>query len=451
MAQVTELVTKFLFEGNTAPLGRYNKDLTASIKLMAGFVTAGAAAWGAVQAFAHVQLQAVDALGDLSIETGVAVAQIQEMGFAAQLSGSSASALEQSLRGLSSSVGLAANDMGRGKEIFKELGIEVRDSNGQVKNAGVVLEEVRQRMNALNMSMEERRGFASRLGIDATLIQYLSRTDDEMAKLTARARELGTLTQEQAEAASAYNDALDVMSYGMTAIRQKVAVGLAPAMTQLAEGFTDLLAKNQDWIVKGIQVLTEFLGQLMAMIQRLIPFFVTLGVLFVALKIYALGFAGAMALIFSPVVLITAAVVAFLLILDDLIVGFQGGNSVIFAFGKTIKDWLIGNLMDAVEWISKVWQWVVKLTSALAGKVGKFLGLSGDGAQMVLPEKITISQAAGFQGVGGSTTNTDNRKIEQNVTIEVKANDPVAAGNAAADGVQRQLRDANAQLGVGGI
>lgn len=445
MATVTELVTKFAFVGNTAPLAQYNAQLGASIKLLAGFA-AGAYATGiAVAAWATHVLDGVDALGDLSAETNVTVAEIQELGFAAQLSGSSAEALQASLRGLSSTAGLAANDMGRGKEIFKELGINVRDSNGQVKNAADLLDEIRKRMNALNMSMDERRGFATRLGLDASLIQYLSRTDAEMEKLIMRARELGTLTQEQAEAAGAYNDSLDVMRYAMTAIKQQVAVGLAPALTGLAETFTDLVANNKDWIVDGLRAATVFIGDLLAMIGRLLPVLTALGVAFVAAKIYLLGFAGVWAIITSPIVLTTAAIAALIFVVDDLLVAFKGGDSLI---GNFFKQFLGIDLSHVIDQLKAIYEWVVKLTSAAVGKVGQWLGLSGGSSAPL--QTVPIGQNIPLNIPGGGNM-TDNRRVEQQVTINVSSSDPVQAGRAAADGVQRQLKDANAQLGQGGL
>lgn len=445
MATVTELVTKFMFVGNTAPLAQYNAQLGASIKLLTSFAAAAAATGTAIALWATHILEGVDALGDLSAETGETVARIQELSFAAQLSGSSAEALQASLRGLSSTAGLAANGMGRGVEIFKTLGVQVRDANGQVKTSAVLLEEIRQRMNKLNLSLDERRGLASRLGIDASLIQYLSRTDDEMAKLIARARELGTLTQEQAEAAGAYNDSLDVMRYAMTAIKQQIAVGLAPALTGLAETVTNLLAENKDWIVNGIRATTMFIGELLKMIMRILPVLAVLGAAFVAAKLYLMGFAGIMAVIASPIVLTTAAITAMVLVVDDLITAFKGGNSLI---GDFFKQFLGIDLSKVIGQLKAVWEWYQKIVAVAYTKIGRALGFSGDTPKVAL----TTATATGAGGNASSVSgNTDNRKIEQTVNIEVRADDPVAAGRAAADGVQRQLKDANAQLAVGGL
>lgn len=445
MATVTELVTKFMFVGNTAPLAQYNAQLGASIKLIASFAAAAATTGAAIALWATHVLEGVDALGDLSAETRVTVAEIQELGFAAQLSGSSSEALQASLRGLSSTAGLAANGMGRGAEIFKKLGINVRDANGQVKTSAQLLDEIRQRMNALNMSLDERRAFATRLGIDGSLVQYLSRTDAEMAKLIARAKELGTLTQEQAEAAGAYNDSLDVMRYAMTAIKQQIAVGLAPALTGLAETVTDLLADNKDWIVNGIRATTVFIGELLKMLMRLLPVLAVVGAAFVAAKLYLMGFAGIMAVVTSPIVLTTAAIVALILVVDDLIVAFKGGNSLI---GDFFKNFLGIDLSKVIDQLKSVWEWYQKIVAVAYSKIGRALGFGGDKPAVAMSTAVTTGSGGNASSVSGST---DNRKIEQTVNIEVKSNDPVQAGRAAADGVQRQLKDANAQLSVGGL
>lgn len=474
MATVTELVTKFAFAGSTKPLEGYNKNLATSVKLLASFSTAALATGAVIAAWATDILRGVDSLNDLAIETSSTVAQIQEMDFAAQQLGSNAEAMNGTLRGLSVSAGLAAKGMGRGKEVFKELGISVKDANGHVKSATVLLDEIRRKMNALNMSTEERRGLATRLGIDGSLVQYLSQTDSAMQKLIVRARELGTLTQEQAAAAADYNDALDAMEYAMNSVKQQVAVGLAPVMKDLAETVTDLIANNKEWVVKGIKVTMEFITQLLAVLTRVAPVLAVVGVAFAGAKLYMMGWAAIVAAVTSPVVLITAGLTALILVVDDLIVAFEGGDSVIGNFAKNVAGFDMSKVLGEMK---ELWEWITKISAALTGNIASFLGLPGADIDVIDPamklggrgnERPTDS-ATGLpkpspattgtldraittgQGKGSTTNNTDNRKIEQKVQIDVHAADPVAAGNAAADGVQRQLKDANAQLGTGGL
>lgn len=461
MATVTELVTKFAFAGSTAPLGEYNSRLGKSIKLLSAFAAATAAAATAGALWVSNILAGIDPVVQLSRETRIAVGDIQALGFAASVNGSSAEAMNRSLRQLSVAVGQAANDMGRGKEIFKKFGIQLRDSNGQVRNAADVLDDLRRKWNQLGLTVDERGALAQRLGLDPSLTQLLMQTDEQMAALVKRARELGVLTKEQGDAAANYNDSLTVMRYAMNAIKQQIAVGLAPAFQSLAERITDLIAENKDWIVKGITVTIEFVSKLIEVLARVAPVLAVVGAAFVAAKIYMLGFGATMAIIFSPLNLMIAGITALILIVDDLIVAFKGGDSVI---GNFFKNFLNVDLSKVFDELKELWDWITRITKALTGKVGQFFGFGGQGEAQptyrgdytvaatfddrtpaTLPASVTARRPGAV-----TNNNTDNRRIEQRVDIKVSSSDPLAAGRAAADGVQRQLKDANAQLGVGG-
>ena len=77
MAQVTELITKFSFEGSTSPLKNYNTSLGKSVKLLGAMgVALGAAAFAVVKWAGGVS-QSLQPLFDLSAQTGVASRQFR--------------------------------------------------------------------------------------------------------------------------------------------------------------------------------------------------------------------------------------------------------------------------------------------------------------------------------------------------------------------------------------
>lgn len=448
---INELVTKFDFKGDTKPLTDFNDGLSGSIKLLAGIGAATAAAIGAVGAYTASILKSIDPLTQLHRETNVAVATIQELGFVASQTGSDAGALQSTIGSLSQKIGEAAQ---KGSEDFARLGISVRNANGQVKNADQVLDEVRVRFQQLGLSMNEQRGFASALGIDTSLLQMMNLTGNQIAELRAEASAMGTLTNEQAEQATAFNDAMQKMGFAVDAVKQSLAVGLAPEMTRMAGVISDLIAENKEWIIEGLQATAKFIGDLLAAINRLLPVFGLIAAGFLIAKISAIGFGAVMGAIFSPVVLITAGIIALLVIVDDLIVAFSGGQSVI---GDFFKEFLGVDLAvvfdDVVEAVSRAFDVVFpffELLSDLAsigfdglkdiiGSVGEFFGFGGDDASV--PQSVPA---------GGSGASVDNRSVNQQVNVEVRSDDPQAAGQAVADSVQRQMDEANAQLGRGG-
>jgi hypothetical protein len=108
MAQVTELITAFKFEGSTKPLELFNQALGKSATLLLGASTALLAVGARIATFAEATLQGVDTQLQLADSIGVTIEQIQKLGFAAESSGSSAQDLESSLVGLTDKAGEAA-------------------------------------------------------------------------------------------------------------------------------------------------------------------------------------------------------------------------------------------------------------------------------------------------------------------------------------------------------
>lgn len=331
MAVVNEVVTKFSFQGNLAPQREFNAGLDSSIKLLAGVAAGITAASGAMFAWANSVFNTIDPMVQLSRETGVALESIQELGYAASVNGSSLDAVSSSVREMTKRIG-EFEQLGTGpaKEVVENLGISFRDASGEIKAADQVMLELTDTMAGMRES--ERMNVLDKLGIDPSMIQLLSLTSDEVEGLRERAQRLGVVTQEQGDAVASYNDSLTTLRFGMQGIQNMVAVGFAPMMGDLVDRFVNLLEANQDLIMNGLNWLGEVVASTMGMLERMWPIFAAVAAGFAIAKIAAIGFGGVMAIILSPVVLWTAAILGAILIIDDLIVAFQGGESVIADF-----------------------------------------------------------------------------------------------------------------------
>lgn len=363
MAVVNEVVTRFSFEGDLKPQRDFNTGLDTSIKLLAGMAAGVTAAAGAMFAWASSVFDSIDPMLQLSRETGVAVEAIQELGFAATTNGSSLDAVSASLRKVSKRAGeYVQTGGGPAKEMVDKLGISFRDANGHIKAADTIIMELTDSMRG--MSQAEKMNVLDKMGIDQSMIQMLSLTGEEIDSLRAHAQRLGIVTQEQADAVGVYNDSLSILKFGMQGIQNMVAVGFAPAMGDLVDKFVGLLEANHDLIVNGLTWLGEVITSTVGMLQRMWPVLSAIAAGFVIAKMAAIGFSGIMSIILSPVVLITAALVAAVLIVDDLIVAFQGGKSVIADFfesffGIDIRPALqaiVGAVLEMVDAIVRLFQ-----------------------------------------------------------------------------------------------
>ena len=334
MAVVNEVVTRFSFQGDLRPQREFNTGLDSSIKLLAGVAAGITAASGAMFAWANSVFNTIDPMVQLSRETGVALESIQELGYAASVNGSSLDAVSASVREMTKRIG-EFEQLGTGpaKEVVENLGISFRDANGEIKAADQVMLELTDTMAGMRES--ERMNVLDKLGIDPSMIQLLSLTSEEVEGLRARAQRLGVVTQEQGDAVASYNDSLTTLRFGMQGIQNMVAVGFAPMMGDLVDRFVNLLEANQDLIMNGLNWLGEVVASTMGMLERMWPIFAAVAAGFAIAKVAAIGFGGVMKIILSPMALWTAAIVGIIgaiLIVDDLIVAFQGGKSVIADF-----------------------------------------------------------------------------------------------------------------------
>jgi len=174
-------------------------------------------------------------------------------------------------------------------------------------------------------------------------------------------------------------------------------------------------------------------------LKPIAPLLLTIGAAFAAAAYGPALFAGALALITSPITLIVAGVAAILWVINDLNKAFTGGESKILDF--------FGMIGDMIEWVGE------KITGLLPDWVVNLLGLGGDskspsrGGSGDGPE----SQSQAMQP-GGAVTNVGgaSSRVEQTVNMEIRTSDPERAGKAASDGMQRQLDDAKTQSRQGG-
>lgn len=433
MAQVTELVTKFAFTGSTIPLFQFNNGLEGVIKNLKRFAIASAPAVFAK--WTSSILQSLDPLAQLENRTGVAIGKIQELSFVATQTGSTVEAAQSSILSLTQSIGDAALN---GSEEFARLGISVRDANGQLKTADVVLAEVRDRFGEMSLSIGEQESIAGSLGIDQTLVQMLNLSAGEMANLTARARELGVLTSEQGKQVIAYNDALNAQRFAISSVKNLIAVGFAPELTNLTNNFTDLIAENKDWIV-NVASKTISVG------SELIDFFGNIGGAVIDFADAVSDGNGKMTLLIGALAAgatafpVTAAIIGVALAVEDLITAFQGGESV-------IADFFEDNFgIDVVEAITDTTQALKDFFEA-----SKFLTGATDYEPVAIPQDAMdkfdfVPGANGLQMVP-----TGPAQVNQDVKININTNNPSAAGRAVVDNLNNQQENAINQLDTGG-
>ncbi|CNI12069.1 Phage-related protein [Yersinia frederiksenii] len=331
MAIVNELITKFGFVGNLAPQESFNANLKASIGLLSGMGAAIQGSAGALAGwFAHI-IDGVDPLAQLNRETGVAVESIQKLGYAASVNGSSPEAMADSIKEMTKRVGeFASTGQGEAADVAKRLGLNFKEAGGKIKDSTVIFEDLADKMHG--MSQGEKFSVLDKMGIDQSMVQMLSLTRDELAKTMKQADDWGLVTAEQASSAADFNDSLTDLRFGYSAVSTQLALSFLPMLKDVIDSMREWLHANADLIKNGLHAFGEIIFSLAGMIRRLLPVIALAVVGFTIWKIAAFGLGNALKLAFSPVLLITALIIGIALVIDDLIVAMQGGQSVIADF-----------------------------------------------------------------------------------------------------------------------
>jgi len=255
--------------------------------------------------------------------------------------------------------------------------------------------------------MSQQQSLASSLGIDASLVQLLSKSTDEIDRLRGRAEKFGLLSKKNADQIANYNDGMAELRFRFLAFKQAISIQVLPTVFKLWEGL--------DILGGGISRVGNFFIDFIKENKGLALLLGVITSAFIAIN--------------TPIVAITIGIGALLTIFDDLIVAFKGGDSI-------IKKW-VAPFFD----LEKVLKKIVQYYKAIGELRSKAFG--------VVKDKYFGSVKNLFsQDPKGRETNNN---LEQNTTININSNSPEAVGNSVENIYQKQLYKTKAEFSRGGI
>ena len=266
-------------------------------------------------------VDAADANRKMAESLGVGVEWLQRLNYAADLSGAS---VEEASKGV-----LYLNkNAAAGAPAFAELGVALKGSDGQLRSADALLGDVSDRFAAMPAGPRKTALAMELFGKSgAKLIPLLDSGAAGLAAMGAEADALGlVLGEKAARDAEAYNDAMTRAKGVFKGVRNQLVVSLLPALTKAAEG----LAR---WAMQADRV-----KRIAAVVGKVVA---ALGAAFAARKLITgaqtfvslvrmIGNAGALASVKLALLAGLLAIIA--LVLEDLYVFSQGGDSLLGRF-----------------------------------------------------------------------------------------------------------------------
>jgi hypothetical protein len=346
-----EIAAKLGVQVEDGPLTQF----LGNLEMVKGSLSAlgGILVGGVFAAFVKETINAADDLGDTAERIGVTTDELQRFQYALKLTGGEVEGAEKALFLFNKTLGEAAKS---GGGPFTELGLSVKDSNGQVKTAMALLPDVADKVAEAGSEAEKTAIATKFFGKSAlSLLPLLKRGREGVAELSAEYDDLGLgLSGDMIEAAGKANDALDRMHFTTQALSGAVVGMLLPPLNQLLGWLTKGVAKLT-YFAKHTTFLTTAMSILGVVVgARLLPVLLSTLRVFAAMRTTVFGLS-------VPFLLVVAVIGALYLIFDDLYALMTGGNSVIGTvldkFGEVgAKAKLVDTLRASWETLKGVWE-----------------------------------------------------------------------------------------------
>lgn len=417
-----EVIKEFLvglgFQIDEGGLSNFSSGITKATLAVTAIGTAASAAAGVITNFVAGVAEQFDKVGDLADRVNTTAEEVMRLGYVATLTGSSIEAANSSLEGLSRTAGEAALGLGRGAKTFQDLGLQAKDSNGNLKDTSVLMAEIGDKIK--DMGRGEQIAVLSKLGIDPTMINALTTDVSGLAvEFDNLYKAAGVDANKAAEASGEFNDSLERLKMTFNAIRS--AVGLK-FMGQIKYGI-DMLRK---FLVENMPKIINAVSPIIDVVLRIAEAFITI-VGRVGQAIGAIigwlvkandatdGWAGYilaavaawkylnLSFLATPIGMILSLAAAIALLIDDFLTWKDGGDSLIdwsaweseintaMAIIGGLKDFLVGAFNAIFAAIDAVVSLLTGDFSRAWRAAGELVGTIANG----------IKTAAGWIGLGG--------------------------------------------------
>lgn len=374
--------------------GRSTDGWGDKLKGMAGKLGAAAAAAGT--ALIAMGTQAVSNAGDIqemADKTGISAERLQELGYAAADLGVDMDTVASSQAKLTKNMDAARNGTGQAGDAFKALGINVTDSNGNLRDAREVMFEA---FDALGKVGNETERDALAMKIFGRSAQELNPLIDAgsatLADLAQQARDSGAVMSNDAVAGlDAFGDGMDHMK---TAILTTIGQAFAKIMPVVQPILDALLSAPGP-----IKIIIGVIAALGVGLMALSPVLIALTAVEWAAMAPLLPLIGIVAAVIAGIAALVAIVIvcikywdeikaAFVTAWEAIVAAFTAAWEAIKGAWDAIVEWL-GGLKDAiVGFFAGAGEWLLEhgraiITGAWDGMKAIWQSLSEWGSQII--------------------------------------------------------------------
>lgn len=423
--KVAELFAEIGFDIDNEALGGLVGNLRGIAGKMTLVVGAAAAATFAIKKFTDASIKAATAMRSFRAETGLSIDELQQWQTVTQLTDASATAesVRSSIQALQSN--LAQIRLGGGNiRPFQLLGIDIQGAD-----AFDVLDQLRDRLRGVDRATAV--NLLQEMGLDSSFIQVLEKTNTEFDRLANQY----ILSDEQQEDISDLATAFTDLGLYIEYVKNEIVAFISPALIKGVEAIKTairlLIAPFQALAMVGEKVSSVF-----SYLDRLIG-----GAASESFKKFTDVIKG-LAAVF---VAIKAPIVALLLLIEDIVVGLQGGNSVILMGLRKLSEAMTNAFKPVADFIDKyIVQPIERVMNMIKSDEGTPLmsgknksGFTVGQMRDLIKSESNPAPDSGFFGaaknIGTSISNMFNN------VFNIQTDNPQAAAQAITESMQTQL------------
>lgn len=274
-----------------------------------------------------------DEILTMSTKYGISTEKLQEFSYMAELVDTDLGTITGATAKLTKQMGAAAEGNEAAAEKFAELGIDIRDANGDMKSADEVFMEVIDALGQMESGVERDNVAMELFGKSAQELNPLIETGSAgIAAYAQEAHDMGAVLDEEAlTSLGEMDDSFQRVDQATTALKNTIGVALAPVITQISEAIANLskwfqgLDTDTQQTIVAIAGLAAAIVPAIAVVAKIVTTVQALSGVFSALSM-------------GPAALVVAAIAA------------------IIAIGVTLyQHW-----DEIKEWASNLWEGIVE-------------------------------------------------------------------------------------------
>ena len=219
------------------------KSLSGSIKLMAASALS-AVSIGGLALLTKNAIDSADAIAKTADNIGISTDALQELRFAADLSGVSQERFDKALQKFTIRIGEAAAGTGEAKDAFNLLGISVLDAEGRLQSTETILNQVSDALSGIESPTERARVAYNLFGREGVaMVNLLAKGSAEMETMRQKARDLGlVLDEDLLRNAEKAQDELSILHKVISVNLNRALLDLSPIIADTSSVLSELAA-----------------------------------------------------------------------------------------------------------------------------------------------------------------------------------------------------------------